>query len=147
MIYNFSISFHNAKYEKIETDTLEEAEQKAEELTRQFINELINRLESDKASPRDKALARLEESDENFKLKKGGIYLIRRYKSQVPAKCVESDGWGDFFHRFYYLDSQRYFRLKGKNPERVIRLLCEDGKINKPECETCVSKFRCFTKK
>jgi uncharacterized protein YjhX (UPF0386 family) len=96
-------------------------------------------------------------SEKNFCLIVGGIYLIRRYKSQVPAICKYSrKGWhykADFEHEFKYLDTPKagkneYFRLFGDKPERVIKLLCNNGEIiNKPECKECVARFSCYTKK
>lgn len=39
------------------------------------------------------------------------------------------------------------YQHAGKYPERIIKKLCDDGEIGKPECQDCEARFTCFTRK
>lgn len=149
MIYEISSSIYKtvrASFnDKVEANNEEEAKEIAEKLIDKLVADAKEDL-SNAVIDRPNAYVKL--SDDNFKLKRGGIYLVRRYKSYVPAVVYNSFSYSDFRHELKYLNSGKFFVLKGKNPERVGEKLCDDGSIiNKPECAACVARFWCFTNK
>lgn len=89
-------------------------------------------------------------SDENFLRKPDAIYLIKRYSSYLPARCIRSRRTyrrSKYEHVFQFLDSQRRITLLGDNPSRIGRKLCDGGVIGHPECDNCSQKFKCYTVK
>lgn len=142
MIYNLRIGFNDSHWKEIKAETKEEAEKIAEAFRKDFVSRI-------KASI-DNVKPKIEESEKNFRLVRGAVYLIRKYKRQVPAKCLESCrscGIHEYEHKFRYLDNSKTIWLKGKFPPRLLSKLCDNGKINKPECNTCPGKFYCYTQK
>ncbi len=87
-------------------------------------------------------------SDENFRYYRGAFYLVKRYSSEVVAKCIRSSRRGiTWEHHFEYQDTGNRFILRYRQfatRRRVIRLLCEDQKLG-DHCDSCPSKFVCFT--
>jgi hypothetical protein len=87
-------------------------------------------------------------SDKNWTLKEGGIYAVKRYSKYLPAVCIDSGKrWHrDFEHTLKFIKTDKRICLYGKNPDRLGDLLCEDGKIGKDSCTTCMARFVCYTK-
>ena len=90
-------------------------------------------------------------SDKNFTYVVGGIYLIKRYSSYLPAKCVTSSRSyrhnRKFEHVFMFLETRKRITFLGNSPARVYKKLCDTGEIGKSECDTCPIKFKCYTVK
>jgi len=146
MIYEVYFSVSNSISEQIEAKDEAEANVLAEKIKEKLRQSILTKDVS----------GRVTLSDKNFTLIEDGIYLIKRYKGQIPAVCLTSRRhWGyngKFEHQFKYLDAPKAgkretFWLFGQNPNRVIKLLCKDGVINKPECKECLARFSCYTKK
>lgn len=155
MIYHISSGVHKSIRQSfneiIEAADEEEAKQMAEKLIDKLmtaINNELSNLSVERPTPS------ISLSDSNFTLKRGAIYLIRRYKRFEPAVVYSSSRrwWGgtdkDFQHEFKYVSNGKYFVIRGKKPDRLGKKLCDDGTvINKSECTNCVARFSCFTNK
>jgi len=93
--------------------------------------------------------SRVSISDDNYRSKSGGIYLIKRYSKEVPAKCISSGRFGrgrtKWEHIFKYLDTGKIVTLTSK--ARLVKILCEDSKIGNDACDVCPSRFFCYTTK
>lgn len=150
MIYEIRFGVHSESvYEEIEANTEEEAKEKTEKRMEEWLKSFKIRT----YEPTVKL------SNKNFLFTRGAIYLLRYYKKQMPAVCIDSiKYYGDkYTHSFKYLTPptrknrsswyEPYVNLTGQHPARVLKKLCNDGVINKPECNTCVAKFHCFTRK
>jgi len=153
MIYEVNYGIHKSLFDEIEAKDEVEAKEKAQEL----VEDWLKNLGSFSRTPSVRV------SDKNFIYTVGGIYLLKYYTKQLPAICKDSKRYygGKYYHSFRYLSppnrknssyhwdgySGPWINLEGQNPPRVLKKLCDDGIINKPECSTCVSKFHCYTRK
>lgn len=138
MIYEISASIRESDSSEVEADNEEEAKAKALAIGEEILKKLVT-ADID---------TWVHLSDKNFCFAVGAIYLVSYYSKFIPAECLWSQRcWGakKFEHEFKYLGSQRRVHLYGEKPRRVIKMLCEDGKINKPECKNCIAKFNCYT--
>jgi hypothetical protein len=149
MIYNIRASvpfYHGGESSSIEASSEEDAKNKALELGQKIIDDIIV---AAKELSNKSIEIHISLSDSNFLLKEGAIYLLSYYSKFIPAKCVNSwsRGWGrtKYLHTLKYLGSGKTLLLTGQNPKRIIKKLCDDGKINKPDCQTCPAKFNCYT--
>ncbi len=92
--------------------------------------------------------SRVTISDDNYRSKIGGVYLIKRYSKEISAKCISSGKYGRqrrWKHVFRYLDTSRIVTLTSK--ARIVKILCEDSKIGNDNCGVCPSRFYCYTNK
>lgn len=95
-------------------------------------------------------------SEQNYRLKCGGIYLIKRYLSYFPATCTQSGryyghSWNRqrYLHSFTFLITNKDIDLidnEGKPHKRIGKKLCDDGKIS-IKCTNCQAQFICFTRR
>jgi hypothetical protein len=149
MLYDVSASVHvrgGSESAVVEADNEDDAKEKALKLGQKIIvdvKEIANNLT-------DKSIdVRVGLSNKNFLLKEDAIYLVSHYSKFLPARCTNSwcRGWGrtKYEHVLMYLGSRKRIILHGEHPKRIIKMLCKDGKINKPECKDCSAKFNCYT--
>ena len=144
MIYSINVAYNNRMSREVEADTQEDADRIAKAMADELLEEI-----------KTSTLAinpTIRESDRNFVLNYGSIYLVKRYSHNVPAKCLDSRHiysyrGREFKHTFEYLDSKKMCRLYGKNPPRLLGKICGDyGRIGK-RCDGCVARFSCYTRR
>ncbi len=145
MKYDINFSFSKWMGKTVEAASEEEAKNIAKTLAREFYNQVISTKVSEMDSPYVKI------SDSNFKFPTGSIWLVRRYTKWIPAKVISNGyGYNGFDNQFEFLTTGKRVWLSNKGRKvhtRILKSLCEDGKINKPECKTCVARYLCFSNK
>ncbi len=145
MLYDIDIRIESTSVhlrETVEANSKEEAEELAREMEK-----------GGRASYRPLVEVRnnVEVSDKNFLYIKKAIYLVGRYSKYSAAICTNSfQDWRrrDYEHEFKFLETGKIITIKGAKPNtRVIsKPLCLDGELTEL-CETCISKFVCFTRR
>jgi len=147
MKFNISMGYHKYFNQTIEAETEEEAKKQADELRKKVYEEIMS----------DAIMAELKPnvvlSDDNFRLREGAICLVRRWSKWFPARVIYSNRnwryWG-YDHRFQFLHNGQGVWLTNRNKtinERIGKVLCEDGKIGKEQCEHCVARFYCYSER
>ena len=139
MIFDIHISLHKSAHWEIDVEDKEAAEKVAKEKLGSFVSDI-------NINPSIYVTA----SDKNYRLQNGAVYLVSHYSKFFPAVASYSRrtfGRNKYIHTLRWVHNNRGFELRGENPKRIIKRLCNDGKIDQEKCKDCVGKFTCFTHK
>lgn len=153
MIYKISGSISKSVYGSFNEDIEADSEEEAKKIAEEYVDKILFKVKEDLLTVKiTRPEPSVSVSDDNFTLKRGAVYLVRRYKKYVPAVVHESyrrwygNGDRDFQHELKYLNTEKYFIIMGRKPERLGKKLCDNvAVINKPECIDCVARFSCYT--